>query len=119
MEGIYGRKDHTYGNYLAQLASPTFTGVPVVRRPAATSNLYPNPAIELVSLEFNVDQEQLFSFVIYDAQGRIVDKLLDKFCTEGKNVIQFNVAPLLQGTYFVKATGDKGENIAAHTFVRR
>ena len=119
VEGIYGRKDHTYGNYLAQLASPTFTGVPVVRRPAATSNLYPNPAIELVSLEFNVDQEQLFSFVIYDAQGRIVDKLLDKFCTEGKNVIQFNVAPLLQGTYFVKATGDKGENIAAHTFVRR
>jgi len=118
--GIYGRKDQTYGNYLAQLASPYFTGVPSVNVPApVVSNLYPNPAWEFVSFDFNVTDEQVFSFYIYDAQGRVIDKLIDKLCQQGKNIIQFNVASLLPGTYFLKAAGSKGENIPAHTFVRR
>jgi len=42
--GIYGRKDKDYGNYIAQLTSPYFTGVPTVNKATAPAILYPNPA---------------------------------------------------------------------------
>ncbi len=128
--GIYSRKDPTsdnsYGDYMAQLTSPYRVvppvhgiGVPELSHVAATSKVYPNPAWEFVSFDFIVDQEQAFSFLIYDVQGRVVDKLTDQYCRTGKSVIQFNIAPLVPGTYFLKAIGVKGEKIAVHTFIRR
>jgi type IX secretion system substrate protein len=123
VEGIYGRKDvqsdASYGNYMAQLKMPWQVDVPKEQTPASVQNLYPNPASEFVKYEFTVDHEQAFSFLLYDAQGRVVDKLLDRYCHEGQNVIQFNIAPLAPGTYFLRAVGDKGEHIMVRTFVRR
>jgi hypothetical protein len=117
VEGIYGRKNHSYGDYMAKLSSPYHEGV-TSTPPAAPSVLFPNPAMEYVKFGFSVKQEQGFSFVICDIQGRIVDKVLDQFCHDGKNVIQFNIASLVPGTYFLKAIGAKGENIAVHSFVK-
>jgi hypothetical protein len=72
-----------------------------------------------VNFEFTVTAEQVFSFTIYDMQGRVVDKLLDQNCPEGNNVLQFNTAPLAPGNYIIKATGSKGESINVNTFVRK
>lgn len=120
IEGIYGRKDHLYGNYLARLSSPFKVGVPTVHTAAKTAGkLYPNPAFEFISFEFSVDQEQGFSFMVYDMQGRVVDKLTDHPCKSGRNLITFNIAPLAPGTYFLKAVGQKGETIDVHTFLRK
>ncbi len=119
VEGIFGRKDRKYGNYMARLVSPFNDAVPPLQLPAAkNSNLFPNPAMQFVHFEFTVDKEQTFSFMIYDMQGRVVDKLTDRYCPEGKNVIQFNIASLPQGTYLLKAIGGKGERIAIHNFVK-
>jgi hypothetical protein len=119
VEGIFG-KPHAYGNYMAQLNSPYRVGVPVTpAKIISTSKLYPNPAFEFVSFDFTVDQEQQFSFIIYDMQGKVVEKILDNYCHEGKNVINFNILPLKPGNYILKATGSKGENIAVHSFIRK
>lgn len=118
VDGIYGRPDYKYGNYIARLTSPYNEGVATTPK-AAPSNVFPNPAWEFVQFEFNVAAEQGFSFIICDIQGRVVDKVLDRFCPEGKNIIRFNIAPLAPGTYFLKAIGQKGENIEVHSFVRQ
>ena len=118
--GIYGRADHNYGNYMAKLSSPYNVSVPVV--PAignAPSKVYPNPAFKFVRYEFTVAKEQNYNFFIYDIQGREVDKLTEQYCHDGKNIIDFNIAPLAPGTYFLKATGADGENITVHTFIRQ
>jgi hypothetical protein len=120
VNGIYGRRDHNYGNYMAELVSPYEVGVPVIHTPVVPpAKLYPNPTEQFVSFEFNVGKEQLFTFNIYDMQGRLIDKVLDNFCHEGQNVLRFNIAPLAPGTYILKAVGAQGENIPAQTFVRR
>jgi len=119
VEGIFGKKRRQYGNYMARLLAPYYAGVPTVAAKPPASKLYPNPGWEFVSYEFNVDNPQNFSFMIYDVEGRIVDKLLDKYCYGGQNIIEFNIAPLAPGTYFLKATGMKGETIPVHTFVRK
>jgi hypothetical protein len=120
VEGIYGRKNRQYGNYMARLTSPYRVSTPTAPfKHTSPSLVYPNPAFEFLSFGFTVSQEQSFSFVIYDMQGHEVAKILDNFCREGQNVIQLNIASLAPGTYFLKALGSKGENIEVHTFVRK
>ncbi len=120
VDGIYGRKDRNYGSMVARLYNPNNTAVPVIKKSQVPdSKIYPNPTFNYVSFEFNVSKQQVFSFIIYDMQGRVVDKMMDKYCQDGKNVINFNMAPLAPGTYLLKAIGANGESIAIHTFVRQ
>ncbi len=119
VEGIYGRYDHAYGNYMAELASPFYTNVPIQQIAAKPSVLYPNPAWQYVQLQFGIDKAELVNFVICDMQGRIVDKLLSTYCKEGQNVIQFNVAPLPAGTYFLKGTNASGSFVLTNKFIRQ
>jgi hypothetical protein len=119
VEGIFGRKDLTYGNYMAKLVSPAHVSVPTASLPVSPAVVYPNPAWEFVSFDFNVTADQSFTFIICDVQGKIVDKVLDRYCHDGKNVIRFNIAPLAPGTYFLRAAGARGENIPVHMFVKK
>lgn len=120
VEGLYGRWNHNYGNYFAELASPYYNSkVPTVS-PARTANgmLYPNPAREMVRFEFTIGTRQNYRFLISELQGRIIDQIANKVCEPGENVIQFNTASLAPGTYFLQAVGDDGGPIAIHQFVK-
>ncbi len=119
VEGIFGKKNLQYGNYAAKLVSPYRVGVNTPKAAPVAANLYPNPSFEFVSFDFTVQNEQAFSFIIYDMQGRMVDKLTDNFCNEGRNIIRFNIAPLASGTYFLKAIGSKGEQIEIQKFIKK
>lgn len=120
VDGIYGRKDRNYGSIMARLYSPYHTATPNLKKQeAATSKVYPNPAFSYVSFEFTVHRDQVFSFAIYDMQGKMVDKITDRYCLDGRNVIQFNMAPLAPGQYVLKAVGADGEQVAVQTFVRQ
>lgn len=119
VEGIYGRRQKNYGNYIAELSSPYFNEVPEMNQAAASATVYPNPAWQFVRLEFDLPEEDVFSFVIYDAQGRMVDRILQRRCDEGRNIVQFNTAPLLAGTYFLKAMNNDGKVFATKSFVKQ
>lgn len=122
VEGIFGRKDFRYGNYMARLTSPYYVPSAVADASTAratTARLYPAPAMEYVTFEFAVEKPQSFRFVIYDITGKVVDNLVDTYCKKGKNLIQFNVAPLAPGTYFLKALGSEGETIPVHKLIRQ
>ncbi|MGN6568692.1 MAG: T9SS type A sorting domain-containing protein [Flavipsychrobacter sp.] len=120
VNGLYGRQFKSYGNYVAKLVAPGYTAVPLV--PAArqmSSVLYPNPAEQFIQLSFEMDRDQPVDFVIYDIQGRMVDKLLHAYCHDGKNVVTFNTASLTPGMYYLRAVSEQGKVIAVHSFVRQ
>jgi hypothetical protein len=117
-EGIYGAKSSRYGCYMAQIYSPYFTGIKEVpAKPAA--KLYPNPAWEAVKFDFTLVKSQPVTFLICDVQGKVVDKLASQQCQAGENTIDFNIAPLAPGTYFVKGVGEAGETIETARFIRK
>lgn len=117
--GIYGRKDHLYGNYMARILSPFYAAVPQVKKQAAASVIYPNPTWEYVSIQFELEKEDVLNFYIYDAAGHAVGQLTSSYCFEGKNIIKFNVASLKSGTYFLKAFNSSGSSVITHTFVKQ
>lgn len=119
VEGIFGKNNQQYGNYIAQLSEPPGVGVPGVNTVAAVNAaVFPNPAIAIVNLSFFIEQEQNFTIFIYSSDGKQVDKLLDNYCREGKNIVRFNAASLRPGVYFLKAVGNKGAEINTQTFVK-
>jgi len=116
VNGIYGRSTASYGCYLAKLKAPVYVNpTPVVLAPGI---LYPNPAEQFIRFEFEIDKEQDISFVIYDIMGRLIDKILNAHCYDGRNAIQFNTASLESGRYFLKIFG-ADELIANHSFIKR
>ncbi|HXS36872.1 MAG TPA: T9SS type A sorting domain-containing protein [Flavipsychrobacter sp.] len=119
VEGIYGRHDHNYGNYMAKLTSPFYTNVPVQQVVSQPSVLYPNPAWQYMQLQFGIDKDEVVNFTIYNMQGQTVDKILSTYCKEGQNIIQFNVAPLAPGTYFLKGMNVSGSVVFTNRFVRQ
>ena len=120
VEGIFGRHNRTYGNYMAELASPYFVATKKYEAKSnSVSNLYPNPARQMVRFDFVLEKEQVVSFYIYDISGKMIEKLTEQFCKEGKNSIQFNIASLLPGNYFLKIYGNTESLFEVKTFVKQ
>jgi len=118
VEGIFGRSDSRYGNYMAKLTTPSWVKTPEIAESNGRGRVFPNPAWEIVSYEFNVTKAQSFSFALYDVQGRLVDKVLDTYCKKGHNLVRLNVAPLPAGVYTLRATGSEGEVVDVHQVIR-
>ena len=72
-------------------------------RASGVKNLYPNPALDRISLTpLNTDVE---AFEIYDVSGRLV---LTTTYTGQSNQVDLNIGDLTSGVYFVRARGEAG-----------
>ena len=69
-------------------------------------NAYPNPAIDLVTLPYEVDGAT--SMKIYDIQGKLVDR---KFLDKSKQELQLNVKDYPSGMYFFEVNGESNSFI--------
>lgn len=73
-------------------------------------NIYPNPATDVVHLEFNTSErlDENMNLDIFDASGRLViQKQLSE--TSGDQVKQINVGELTKGVYLLKLNDGKNQ----------
>lgn len=117
IEGIFGRADMKYGNYMAKLASPFYVSVPSFNDDV-DETLFPNPSQQFINLEFSLQEPENLSFYIFDVQGKMVDRILQQRCEEGKNILQFNIASLSNGIYFLKANDQEGRVVMTNRFIK-
>lgn len=121
IEGIYGKKNGLYGSWMAKLSSPLerketrqfpFT---VPTQPV----LYPNPAMQMLNVEFSHSIDELLNFIVFNANGQQVANILKAKCHAGKNLIRFDIASLQAGVYFLKATNQSGNQFTLQRFVKQ
>lgn len=117
VEGIYGRKNHSYGNWMAKLNSQLLS-VKEKNSVAESAQVYPNPAMQYIQLDFEIPEAQVLNYEIYDMQGKVVDRILSQRTKKGRNRIQFDIASLTAGNYILKATGDAGATVS-RSFVKQ
>jgi hypothetical protein len=67
-------------------------------------NVFPVPANSYrpLNIDFTAEQEQYYSFVIYDMQGREIARLLNEKVLPGKNRFIFSTGTLNKGAYLLK-----------------
>ncbi len=117
IEGIYGRSDNDYGNWMAKLNSPLLS---INKKQTFTeSKIYPNPSVQLMYFEFTLSEQTNLVFAIYDMQGKMVDKVLEQTCKKGANRLQINIASLPAGNYTIQANAADGKAAMVQTFTKQ
>lgn len=116
--GYYGRsigsginKQPGNATRISEIQSPLLPkplGISTARPMISNMSVFPVPAkiYTPLSVTFNNDAEQYYSFRIYDMQGKMITELLNDKVKEGKNMFSFSTYPLKPGTYTLSISSD-------------
>jgi hypothetical protein len=106
MSGAYGYSDNQWDTWIAQVFDHS-NGVQPSGSAGPSLAVYPNPVVNIFSLEFSLDEEMALNVKIVDTEGRLVKDLFQGKGRAGKNVLTFNKSNLRPGVYFVILQSDK------------
>ncbi|MEO0226191.1 MAG: S8 family serine peptidase [candidate division WOR-3 bacterium] len=77
-----------------------------VVQPSHLDHIMPNPAKELVSIQFTLNQPALVSLSLYDSQGRLIRKVIDNLDYQvGTHRVRMDLKGLAAGIYFLRLKG--------------
>ena len=71
-------------------------------------NVYPNPAIETATINFNLIEANQANVTVIDMTGKTVATIFNGNLTAGAHQFEVNVADLATGCYFVKVQTEAG-----------
>ncbi|NNC96153.1 MAG: T9SS type A sorting domain-containing protein [Chitinophagales bacterium] len=70
-------------------------------------NLFPNPASDMVNIEFYLNLDGYVSLSVYDVEGKLIDRTVSEaFHNSGMHTLQINGGRLSAGNYMVALTID-------------
>jgi hypothetical protein len=69
--------------------------------PGFSIKVYPNPAVQEISITLTSPREQSSLFCLYNAEGRLVDKQY-RWLSAGLNLFTWNISHLSVGIYYCK-----------------
>ncbi|MCY7410334.1 MAG: T9SS type A sorting domain-containing protein, partial [Chitinophagales bacterium] len=102
VNGSYFNVNHKTTSWISQLSlTPPPASVQGISSGAQTVNMYPNPADDLVMIEFELATYTDCTFNLYDAQGKLVKTLMNERVKPGVNHFSFSSKPLAKGIYFL------------------
>ncbi len=81
------------------------------------SNLYPNPATNMIKAIIESNLAGNVNFLINNAAGKTVKQITMQF-NIGNNVLELNIGNLPKGTYTIKANCSNGSNTQIKQFVK-
>ena len=99
MSGAFGASNNQWDTWIAEV----FDNSNGIANPGLTNGLtvYPNPVVDIFSLEFSLSEAAPLEINIMDINGKLVKKLYEGKGYSGKNVLSFNKASLKPGIYFI------------------
>lgn len=113
LSGCYGSRQslfstmyNCFNTWIAQIHNSTVN----VREDHFRNNpelyLFPNPAIDMFSLEFKLNKSQHVKINVHDVAGNLVHTLFNGSLDKGKNMLTFNCNAFPRGTYVVTINQD-------------
>jgi Secretion system C-terminal sorting domain len=106
MGGDFYRIGNDTMRYIAKLNRALSDPIP----PPAENNLilYPNPAVNEVTIGYSINSLQNVNFGIYDLRGRLIKKIEKGKKQPGKYILEkIDISKLANGIYFVQMQTDK------------
>lgn len=113
-----GEKPSVNSTWIAELGIPPAAGLtePVV----ATSQLktYPNPAMNYLTVDFELEERAYLEFHILGAKGRHLQTLMEGIAKPGTNRFSFSLDPLSPGTYLLVVRNSQ-EAVLTRKFIKK
>jgi hypothetical protein len=111
MAGTWSTNTNDPATWIAEFHHPSIVGVASPQADPGVS-AFPNPASDMVALEFSLETDEFVEIALYDLQGQRVRIFLRDRAQAGLNRFSFSVAPLAQGHYFIRVTTLSGFSFA-------
>ena len=96
----------------------TLTGLDETAYPFGTTNLYPNPAGNITSLTFSIEEAKAMMVDLYDFSGKRVKELVYVSLAKGQNTIEISTESLENGLYFLKLSDGTNSTLVKLTVIR-
>ena len=78
-------------------------------------NIYPNPAQDLLSIQFHSEMNNMIDAKIYSVSGAEIESYNNLNTQNGNNQIQININDLENGVYFLELNSSEGKTIRKFT----
>lgn len=110
VNGSYATIYHKMNTYISLLkvADAAPMGIQNFQIHPAQIHLFPNPASDLFTVEFQMTEESNCTFQLVNLNGQLVKILLQQPVAKGKNQFSFSLDPLPAGIYFMQVVGQQG-----------
>ncbi len=87
------------------------TGIGSVQTSIEASDLYPNPAVDIISLQLSAENAGNYSISILDNKGALANTVSNIYLNGSQQTINLNISQLPAGMYLVKVNGENGQAI--------
>jgi hypothetical protein len=82
------------------------------------AEVFPNPAIDIFSVDISLSKPEYLSFELYDIQGKQIAVLLRDWVRVKQNVFSFRTSDLSKGVYFLKIRGNYDTQITKKIIIQ-
>jgi len=100
MSGAFGNSSNEWDTWIAEVFDNS-DGIAPTPGQKSGLTVYPNPVVDIFSLEFSLPEASSVTVKIMDANGKLVKSLYEGKGYSGKNILTFNKANLKPGVYFI------------------
>jgi hypothetical protein len=107
-QNLQGTGYNCFNTWIAQITDATANSVDQKKENLNNVLVWPNPSIDLVNIEFQLEQADKIQIEIIDVSGKYLKTLFNGSLKKGKNLLTFNKEVLSAGTYLlIIKTDDK------------
>jgi hypothetical protein len=102
--GSYGGQNGGNQTWIAKIKSndPLLSVNTISGNTLNQANFFPNPVNSFAKIEFDIYEATWVEFVLFDQQGRMIQKLLRDKAKAGRNEFSINTHDLNNGIYFIQ-----------------
>jgi hypothetical protein len=103
-QNLFNTRYNCFNTWIARISNNPITTIQPSIINEATPKIFPNPAIDLFSINFKLTQTNQVEIKIFDQWGVLVCELFHGDLKNGTNQLTFNRAALPSGTYLLQIT---------------
>lgn len=118
ISGGYGIAIHQNRTWIGELSFDSTTSVTTIYNELIPTKAFPNPASDIVTIEFENSSNQLLTFLLHDSKGILVKKLYSGTLKKGGNEFSFSTQTLAKGNYTISIVGSISGRIGSKKIVK-
>nr|MBK9650913.1 T9SS type A sorting domain-containing protein [Bacteroidota bacterium] len=119
ISGQYGLANHTTRTWIGEISANTSAGIQTQNTAALESEVYPNPATDMVNIKFNITKAEKYRIDIIDLSGKNVAALFSGAIITGPNMLSFSTASLPAGEYSFCISNMNSEKVFSEKFIKQ
>lgn len=100
-QNLFSTNYNCFNTWIAQIHNPLLNTSEYITTTKSELKLFPNPIVNLFSIDFNIAHSSTVRIDIIDLSGKIVCPLFNGNLKKGQNLLTFNRAALSKGIYFL------------------